>query len=149
MKNGGSWEGSPSSMKKGPENPSTARAVAVLCLVQFVDVLGVTEMITAMPRIVTSLSAPESSASLLLTGYAMCFGGLLMLGARVGDRIGHRRTLLIGVAAFAAGSLVAALAPSVVPLIVGRCLQGCSAALSVPAALRLMIAATPQPAQRH
>src|SRR5438270_6196660 len=136
-------------MKNPTGSSSSGRAIFVLCLVQFVDVLGVTELITAMPRILTSLSAPVSSASLLLTGYAMCFGGLLMVGARLGDRIGHRRTLLIGVAAFAAGSLLAACAPSVVPLIAGRCLQGASAALSVPAALRLMIAATPKPASRR
>jgi MFS family permease len=124
-------------------------AVAFLCLVQFVDVLGVTELITAMPRILTALSAPQSSASLLLTSYAMCFGGLLMFGARLGDRIGHRETLLLGIAVFVAGSLVAGTAASVVPLIAGRCLQGASAALSVPAALRLLIAATPRAADRR
>jgi MFS family permease len=125
------------------------KAVMVLCLVQFVDVLGVTELITAMPRILSSLPAPQSAASLLLTAYAMCFGGLLLLGARLGDRIGHRRTLLIGIAAFFAGSLIAAAAPSLAPLIVGRCAQGAAAALSVPAALRLLIAATPSPTARR
>jgi MFS family permease len=124
-------------------------AVVVLCLVQFVDVLGVTELICAMPKILASLRAPGACAALLLTAYAMCFGGLLLLGARIGDRVGHRSALLIGIAAFFAGSLVAALAPSIGPLIVGRCVQGAAAAVSVPAALRLLIGATPGPAARR
>jgi MFS family permease len=125
------------------------RAVIVLCLIQFVDVLGVTELITALPRILASLSAPQSSASLLLTAYAMCFGGLLMLGARLGDRFGHRRALLAGIAGFAAGSLLCATAAWDLPLIAGRCLQGACAAISVPAALRLLAAATPDRADRR
>ncbi len=123
--------------------------MAVLCLVQFVDVLGVTEMITAMPRILDALSAPASAATLLLTAYAMCFGGLLMLGARVGDRFGHRRTLLAGIAGFAAGSLACAVAGSDTALVAGRCLQGASAAMSVPSALRLLSASAPDPARRR
>src|SRR5436305_12302667 len=85
-------------------------AVVVLCLVQFVDVLGVTELIAAMPRMLTAVSASPTAASPILTAYAMCFGGLLMLGARLGDRVGHRAALLAGLVAFAAGSVVAAAA---------------------------------------
>src|ERR1700744_5706557 len=104
--------------------------VAVLCLVQFVDVLGVTEVLTAAPQILRSLSAGGGAASAVLTSYAMCFGGLLMLSARLGDRFGHRRVLVGGIAVFAAGSLCAATAGSVAALVAGRCLQGMAAALS-------------------
>src|ERR1700760_543431 len=117
--------------------------VAVLCLVQFVDVLGVTEVLTAAPRMLRSLGAGGGAASALLTSYAMCFGGLLMAGARLGDRYGHRRLLLAGIAVFAGGSLSAAAAGSVAALVAGRCLQGTAAAISVPASLRLLISATP------
>ncbi|MFL5859857.1 MAG: MFS transporter, partial [Solirubrobacteraceae bacterium] len=127
----------------------SAAGVAVLCLVQFVDVLGVTELLSAVPRMLAAVSAPASAASALLTGYAMCFGGLLMVGAWLGDRFGHRRVLLYGIAVFAAGSLCAALASSVAMLIAARCLQGASAAASVPASLRLLIAATPHQAARR
>ena len=128
---------------------SSSGALVALCLVQFVDVLGVTEMITAMPRILDALAEPASAASLLLTAYAMCFGGLLMLGSRVGDRFGHRRTLLAGIAGFAAGSLACAVAPSGTSLVIGRCVQGASAAMSVPSALRLLSAGVPDPARRR
>ncbi len=125
------------------------KLIAILCLVQFVDVLGVTELLSAMPRMLASVAAPPTWAAGLLTAYAMCFGGLLMVGARSGDRFGHRRMLLGGTAVFAAGSLVVAVAGSVGMLIAGRCLQGVAAAISVPASLRLLIAATPAPSRRR
>lgn len=121
----------------------------MLCLVQFVDVLGVTEVITALPRMLAGLGAPVSSGALILTGYAMCFGGFLMPGARLGDRYGYRRVLLTGIALFAAGALLAAAASSVPGLVSGQCLQGVAAALAVPAALRLLIAATPDARTRR
>ena len=71
---------------------SSTLAVIALCSVQFVDVLGVTVVVTTLPGMLTGLRAPASSGSLVSGGYAMFFGGLLMLGARLGDRFGHRRT---------------------------------------------------------
>jgi predicted phage tail protein len=64
-------------------------AVGALCLVQFMDVLGVTVVVTSLPSMLASLHASQSYSSLIATGYAMFFGGLLMLGARLGDRYGH------------------------------------------------------------
>src|ERR1700761_8433433 len=88
--------------------------VASLCLVQFVDVLGVTVVVTALPAMLADLRAPAGAASLISTGYAMCFGGLLMLGARLGDRRGHRRVILAGLAVFAAAAVLGATATSAV-----------------------------------
>jgi MFS family permease len=116
--------------------------VAVLCLAQFVDVLGVTVVITALPAMLDGLGAPVSASTLVVTGYAMFFGGLLMLGARLGDRYGHRRILVIGLAAFGAASLLAATSGTATMLVVARCLQGAAAAASVPNALRLITAGT-------
>jgi MFS family permease len=135
--------------QRAPAGRTPIPAVAVLCLVQFVDVLGVTEVLTSAPRMLRSLSAPGTAAAPLLTAYAMCFGGLLMVGARLGDRCGHRRVLLGGIVLFAAASLAAAVAPSVGILIAARCLQGAAAAISVPASVRLLIASTPFQAARR
>jgi predicted MFS family arabinose efflux permease len=129
--------------------PRDARPVAVLCAVQFVDVLGVTMVITALPSMLAGVGASPSAAGLLVTGYAMCFGGLLMLGARAGDRFGHRRVLLAGLAAFAAGSLLAAVAGSTAVLVAGRCAQGAGAAASVPTALALLAVVAPEAAPRR
>jgi MFS family permease len=124
-------------------------AVAVLCLVQFVDVLGVTVVVTALPAMLADLGAPASAAAPVATGYAMAFGGLLMLGARLGDRFGHRRVLLAGLALFGVASLLAATATSVPVLVAARCGQGAAAAASVPTALRLLTAATPESRARR
>jgi MFS family permease len=117
-----------------------AGATVTLCLVQFVDVLGVTVVATALPPMLSDVGAQPSAGTFIATGYAMCFGGLLMFGARLGDRIGHRRTIVGSLLVFAAGDLLAALAPTLALLTVARCLQGASAAAAVPAALRLLTA---------
>ena len=113
-------------------------AVVALCLLQFIDVLGVTVVVTALPAMLTDIDASASSSSYVATGYAMFFGGLLMFGARLGDRIGHRRTILVSLAVFAAGAVLAAAATSIVMLTAARCVQGAAAACAVPSALRLL-----------
>jgi MFS family permease len=112
--------------------------VAALCLVQFVDVLGVTVVVTALPEMLTDVGGTGADGTLVATGYAMFFGGLLMFGARLGDRLGHRRTILASLAVFAVGSLLAAVATSVVVLTAARCVQGAAAAAAVPSALKLL-----------
>jgi MFS family permease len=126
----------------GLRPPGRRGAVGVLCLVQFVDVLGVTVVITALPMMLRDLDASPSQGSLIVTGYAMFFGGLLMTGARCGDRYGHRRTIVASCGIFAAASLTGALANSVLVLASARCLQGAAAAAAVPAALRLLTTLT-------
>ena len=123
--------------------------VVSLCLVQFVDVLGVTVMVTALPAMLSDLHASPDAASLISTGYAMFFGGLLMFGARLGDRFGHRRIIFTGLAIFTVAAVVGATAPSVVVLTAARCLQGAAAALSVPSALRLLTTITSDGPQRE
>jgi MFS family permease len=120
-----------------------AAAIAALCSVQFIDVLGVTVVVTALPRMLASLHASPSAGSLVSGGYAMFFGGLLMLGARLGDRFGHRRAITAGLAVSALGALLGAVAGSVVLLTAARCLQGAGAAASVPSALRLLTVLAP------
>ena len=125
------------------------RAVAVLCGIQFVDVLGVTSAITALPAMLAGVSAPAGATPVLATVYAMFFGGLLVLGARLGDRYGHRRVLLLGCAAFALVSLVGASAQEIIQLVAARGLQGAAAAISVPSALRLLLDASPGQGERR
>ena len=126
-----------------PAKSRFRRQVATLCGVQFVDVLGVTSGITALPAMLRGVSAPATATPILATVYAMAFGGLLVLGARVGDRHGHRRVLLIGCAAFTVVSVIGATAQEIVQLVTARGLQGAAAAISVPAALRLLLDAAP------
>ncbi|MGZ4269271.1 MAG: MFS transporter [Solirubrobacteraceae bacterium] len=134
-------------MKKG--NGRSKVALAALCAVQFVDVLGVTVVITALPAMLRGLGARPSAAAAVVAAYGVCFGALLLLGARLGDRHGHRRVLLLGLGGFAGASVLAACAPSVAVLVAARSLQGAAAAASVPAALRLLGVAAPGEGERR
>lgn len=134
-------------------NPSVSRrrvgaAVTALCLVQFVDVLGVTVVLTSLPAMLRGVHASAEAGSLVAAGYAACFGGLLMLGARVGDRFGHRRVIVCGLGLLAVAAVLAGTASSVTMLTAARCVQGAAAAVSVPAALRLLTTVTAQGRQR-
>ena len=123
--------------------------VAALCGVQFVDVLGVTSAITAIPAMLAGVAAPAAATPIVATVYAMFFGGLLIVGARLGDRFGHRKVLLAGTIAFTCVGVVGASAQEIVQLVAARALQGGAAAISVPSALRLLLDAAPeQPARR-
>ncbi|WP_431279372.1 MFS transporter [Leifsonia poae] len=118
--------------------------VTVLCLVQFVDVLGVTSATTAIPAIIDGLNLDEAAAGPIATMYAMFFGGFLVLGARLGDRYGHRRILLAGIVMFALVSIVGGTATGLAQLLIARAAQGAAAAISVPSALRLLLHASPE-----
>ncbi len=123
--------------------------VVVLCAVQFVDVLGVTVVTTALPRMLHDLDATDAQGAAVVNGYALFFGGLLMVAARLGDRLGHRRILVAALVLFAAASVLGALAPSVWALAGARALQGVSAAASVPSALRLLTTIVPEGTARR
>jgi MFS family permease len=129
--------------------PADRRAVIVLCGVQFLDVLGVTVVVSALPKMLESVNASSSSGSLVATGYAMFFGGLLMVGARLGDRIGHRRVILLSLVASAGGAALAAASASVAVLTAARCVQGGAAATAVPSALRLLTTVTAEGVERQ
>ena len=113
-------------------------SVAVLCGVQIVDVMGVTVVVSALPRMLADLGASPATAGLLVPGYAVGFAALLLVAARWGDRHGHRRVLLGGLVLFAAASVLAAIAPTMAVLVAARFLQGVAAAVSVPNALVLL-----------
>jgi MFS family permease len=113
----------------------------VLCLVQFVDVLGVTAAIIAIPSMLEGVGASDAAAGPIATAYAMFFGGLLVVGARLGHRYGHVRILLSGLLVFAVAGGTGALAGQAWQLVLARAVQGAASALTVPAALSLLLAA--------
>lgn len=122
--------------------PGIWLAVIALCLIQFVDVMCVTVVVTTLPQMLADVGARAADSTLIATAYAMFFGGLLLFGARLGDRFGQRKCILVSLAVFAAGSLIAAIAPSALVLAAARCVQGAAAAAAVPAALKLLTTVT-------
>ena len=117
--------------------------MVVLCGIQFVDVLGVTVVVTALPQMLTDLGASAAQGGVVVTAYAMAFGGLLMVASRLGDRVGHRRMVLASLLLFGTAAACATVASSVWVIAAARALQGLAAAGSVPAALRLLTTLTP------
>ena len=126
-----------------------ALGLVVLCVSQFVDVLSVNTAVIALPDIRADLDMGADSAQWVISAYALMFGSLLLFGGRLGDRVGHRRLFTIGLAAFGAGSLLCGLAPSGAVLIAARAATGAAAALTVPAALALVVSGTEGSARRR
>jgi MFS family permease len=116
--------------------------VVALCLVQFVDVLVVTSATTAIPAVLADLEAPASAAGPVAIAYPAAFGGLLVLGGRLGDRFGPRRVLLCGLVVFTLAGLAGGLTDDVAQVVGVRAVQGAAAAVSVPSALALLLHVT-------
>ena len=116
-------------------------ALTVLCLASFIAVVDTTIVSVALPSIQHELGFTQPDAQWILNGYALTFGGLLLLFGRAGDLWGRRRLFLAGLVVFAVAALLGGLAwePSI--LIAARCLQGAAAAAFVPASLSLLTAA--------
>lgn len=113
-------------------------ALVLLCAAVFLDSMDLSVMGVALPAIQRDLSLPESTLQWLISGYAVAYGGLLLLGGRLADLFGRRRMLLLSLGVFAAASLAGGLF-SVGGLLVGtRIVKGLAAALTAPAALSLI-----------
>ena len=119
-------------------------ALALLCVAQFIDVLGVTVVVVALPSIGADLDVTSDSLQLVVTVYALCFGGFLVLGGRAADALGRRRVFAAGLALFALASLLAGVAGDPALLVAARGLQGLAAAAVVPAALSMVTALYPE-----
>jgi EmrB/QacA subfamily drug resistance transporter len=134
----------------GGDAPARRRwlALAVLAVAQFMVFLDETVVNVALPSIKDDLGFSQAALAWVVNAYMLTFGGLLLLGGRVGDLFGRRRLFLAGTALFAQASLLAGLAQSEGMLVGARALQGVGAALATPAALSLVTALFPAGAER-
>ena len=115
------------------------RALIVLAIAQLMVVLDATIVNVALPDISKAL-AVRSNADLqwVVTGYTLTFGGFLLLGGKLADRIGRRKVFMSGAVLFAGASLVGGLAGNLGVLLSARGVQGIGGALMSPAALSLI-----------
>jgi EmrB/QacA subfamily drug resistance transporter len=112
-------------------------------LASFMVVLDLLVVATALPSIRHDLGASLEDLEWTVNAYTLSFAVLLMTGAALGDRLGHRRVFAAGLVLFAASSAACALATSVGALVVARTVQGVGAAAIMPLALALLNAAFP------
>jgi len=117
---------------------SLAIALAVILTAQLMVVLDSTIANIAIPYIANDLSFSSAGQSWIITGYTIAFGGLLLLGGRLGDLFGRRRVFMGGVLLFSVASLLGGLAQNQELLLASRALQGFGAAIASPTALALI-----------
>src|SRR3954452_11703144 len=100
--------------------------------------LDATAVNVALPSISRELGASLSALQWTITGYTLTLAALILLGGSLGDRYGRRRVFLLGVAWFAAASLLCGLAQNPGQLVAARALQGVGGALLTPGSLSLI-----------
>ena len=115
--------------------------LAVLCASQFLLIMDFAIVNVALPSIQRSLGFSDADLAWVTSGYALTFGGFLLLAGRVADLTGRRRTFLIGTSVFTGASVVCGLAATPTMLLAGRAAQGVGAALTAASALALIATA--------
>ena len=134
----------PATSEVTPEQHKRLRwALVLISLAQLMVVLDSTIANIALPYIGTDLDIGQANLTWIVTGYALTFGGFLLLGGRLADLMGRRRIFIAGVLLFAVASLVGGAAQNEAMLLGSRAFQGLGAALASPAALALIATTFP------
>jgi len=118
-------------------NPNAV--LIVVAVAQFMVILDASVVNVALPTIKVDLGFSEQNLSWILNAYTLVFGGFLLLGGRLADRLGRRRLFVTGIALFATASLICGVSQSEGMLLVARALQGLGGALVSPAALSIIL----------
>jgi EmrB/QacA subfamily drug resistance transporter len=118
-------------------------ALVVISIAQLMVVLDATIVNIAIPYVSKDLDISTADRQWIVTAYTLAFGGLLLLGGRLGDIFGRRRVFMIGVTLFGFASLLGGLAQSESMLFGARILQGVGAAIASPTALALITTTFP------
>jgi EmrB/QacA subfamily drug resistance transporter len=119
-----------------------------IALAQLMLVLDVTIVNIALPTMQRSLDLTDANRQWVITAYTLTFGGFLLLGGRVADYVGRKRTLIIGLSGFALASAVGGLADNIALLVVARAAQGLFGALLAPSNLSLLTTTFSNPKER-
>lgn len=123
---------------RGGGAPRKGWVLLAVSLGQFLIQLDLTIVNVALPAISRDLGTLVAGLQWVADGYNLAVATLLLTGGRLGDRSGHRRVYLAGLAVFAAGTGLCALAPGAGWLVGFRVLQGVGAAIELPATLAIL-----------
>ena len=122
--------------------------LVVIALAQLMVVLDATIVNIALPSAQADLGISDGNRQWVITAYTLAFGGLLLLGGRIADLAGRKRTFVIGLIGFAAASALGGAATSAGMLFGARALQGVFAAVLAPSALSLLTTTFTDPRER-
>jgi EmrB/QacA subfamily drug resistance transporter len=140
----------PAEDRRTPEEADRRRwrGLLVLSIGQLMVVLDSTVVNVALPTIQRELHFSQASLAWVVNSYLITFGGLLLLGGRLGDLIGRKRLFLIGLGSFSATSMLCGISSSAGLLVGARFLQGASAALMSSMVLGVLSSMFPEPKER-
>lgn len=130
------------------QDPRRFLILAVLALTQLMVVLDATIVSIALPQIQGRFAISDGDRQWVVTAYGLAFGGLLLLGGRVADFWGRKRSLVLGVLGFAVASAIGGFAVDAGMLYGARTLQGVFAALLAPAVLSVLSTTFTEPKER-
>ncbi|HZA10167.1 MAG TPA: MFS transporter [Mycobacterium sp.] len=136
----------PAPARRGTTHPWLV--LTVIGTAQLMVVLDTTIVNIALPSAQNALHFGTESRQWIITAYSLAFGSLLLLGGRLSDLLGRRRTLVLGLLGFAAASAVGGAATGFAMLVIARSLQGVFAAVLAPAALSTLNVVFTEPRQR-
>jgi EmrB/QacA subfamily drug resistance transporter len=123
-------------------------ALVVIALAQLMVVLDATIVNIALPSAQRALHMSDANRQWVVTAYTLAFGGLLLLGGRIADLVGRKRTFVVGLVGFAVASAFGGAATSSGMLFGARALQGAFAAVLAPSALSLLTTTFTDPRER-
>ncbi len=140
----------PASSTDAVEAPDPRRwwALAVLAAAQLMIVLDGSIVNIALPSAQKDLGITNADRQWVVTAYTLAFGGLLLLGGRIADYTGRKRTFIIGLLGFAGASALGGIASTYQLLFAARGLQGAFAALMAPASLSIVTVTFTEPKER-
>lgn len=124
-------------------------AIIAIGGMQLLATMDSTIAIVALPKIQDDLGLSDAGRSWVITAYVLTFGGLMLLGGRLGDTIGRKRTFIVGVALFTIASVLCGVAWNEATLVTARLLQGVGAAIASPTGLALVATTFPKGPARN
>ncbi len=130
--------------RPGRRSIPTWAVVLTACAGQFLVVLDVSVVNTALPSMRADLGLSALGLQWVVNAYSIAFAGFMLLGGRAGDLFGRKRMFVLGLALFTAASLGGGLAQESWQLLVARALQGLGAAILAPSTLTLLTSAVPE-----
>src|ERR1700692_1441311 len=122
--------------------------LAVLGVAQLMVILDGTIVNIALPTAQNDLHFSNADRQWIVTAYSLAFGSLLLLGGRIGDMVGRKRALIIGLVGFAVASAIGGASVNFAMLVVARTVQGAFGALLAPSVLALLTTTFTDPDER-
>src|ERR1700729_778040 len=122
--------------------------LGVLGIAQLMVILDSTIVNIALPTAQHDLNFSNADRQWIITGYSLAFGSLLLFGGRIGDVVGRKRVLIIGLVGFAGASAIGGASVNFAMLVIARTVQGAFGALLAPSVLALLTTTFVDPDER-